>query len=338
MRSALALVAALALTSVAGAAPNASALDVRDVTAGDVPVRSATRALAAWCGSAAQADRVPNVVAGNPIHWVYVVPSDGSDGLATLASVMQSDAEQIDAWWRREDPTRVPRNDLATFPCGTQLDITTLRMTRTGAQLSPLEGRFGAIVDALTQNGLESAFTKYAVYYDGPTSDTNVCGQGGSDGSGFGVAIVYYRSCVGVSTAGVAAHEFLHTAGAVPRAAPNDCEGERSGHTCDDESDLMYPSIGGEGLSAKFLDPGRNDYYGHSGGWTDTQDSAWLVRLDAQTPFGLNVSGSGSVTSNVPGLLCSATCTTTWNTGQVLALTATPAPGSRLVRWSGACM
>jgi hypothetical protein len=336
-----AVAAACLVVSAAGAvAADGSRLDVRDVTASDIaPTRATARAAAttAWCGTAAQVDRVPNAVAGNPVRWVYVIPSDGADDLGTLASIMQSDAEEIDAWWRREDPTRTPRNDVASFPCGTQLDIMTLRMSRSSAQLAPLEGRFSAIADALDANGLGSSFTKYAVYYDGPTDDANVCGQGGSDSSGFGVAIVYYRSCVGVSTAAVAAHEFLHTVGAVSRAAPNDCGGERSGHTCDDESDLMFPSIGGEALSTKLLDPGRDDYYGHAGGWTDTQDSPWLVRLDAQAPLTVNVSGSGSVSSNVPGLLCSVSCTTTWNAGQPLGLTATPAPGSKLARWSGAC-
>ena len=86
---------------------------------------------AAWCGAAAQADREPNVVAGNPIHWVYAIPSDGADNLAGLASVMQADAEQIDGWWRGQDPARTPRNDVAAFSCGAQLDITTVRLTRT---------------------------------------------------------------------------------------------------------------------------------------------------------------------------------------------------------------
>jgi hypothetical protein len=250
---------------------------------------------------------------------------------------MQSDAEQIDAWWRREDPTRVPRNDVATFPCGTQLDITTVRLTRTSAELSSLFGRFSAIGDALEANGLSSSFTKYLVYYDGPTDSANVCGQGGSEPSGFGLAVVYYRSCVGVSTAAVSAHEFLHTVGAVSRVAPNDCGGESSGHTCDDETDLMYPAIGGDPLTSKLLDLGRNDYYGHSGNWTDTQDSAWLVRLDSQAPLSVNIAGPGSVSSDVPGLFCAASCTTTWNNGQRLALTATPSAGSKLVRWTGAC-
>jgi hypothetical protein len=192
-------------------------------------------------------------------------------------------------------------------------------------------------VDALDAAGLGSSFTKYVVYYDGPTADSNVCGQGGSDSSGFGAAVVYYRACAGVSTAAVAAHEVLHTLGAVSRSAPNGCTGEGSGHVCDTESDLMFPSIGGEPLTSKLLDPGRDDYYGHAGGWTDTQDSAWLVRLDGQAPLALTVSGAGTVSSNVPGLLCTTSCTTTWNSGQPLALTATPSAGNRLVRWSGAC-
>lgn len=329
---------AAAVVSPAGAE---AGIEAHDVTAADVApfaALAAPVAQTAWCGTASSTDRAPNLVAGNPVHWVYIIPSDGGDNLAGLASTMQSDAEQVDAWWRREDPTRAPRNDITTFSCGTQLDITTLRMTLTSAQLTPLAGRFSAIVDALGRNGLGSSFTKYAVYYDGPTGDDNVCGQGGSNSAGFGVAVMYVRSCAGVSTAAVAAHEILHTLGAVPGAAPNDCDGEASGHTCDDQSDVMYPSIGdGESLSSKILDPGRNDYYGHSGGWTDAQDSAWLVRLDAQVPFAVNISGPGSVAADVPGLLCAASCSTTWNNGQRIALTATPGAGSKLVRWSGGC-
>ena len=71
-----------------------------------------------------------------------------------------------------------------------------------------LQGRFSAIVDALDLAGSEPT-TKYVVYFDGPTVDGNVCGQGGSDSSGFGAAVVYYRACVGVSTAAVTAHEVL---------------------------------------------------------------------------------------------------------------------------------
>ena len=330
----------LVVVASAGASASATTPVVSAVTLSDVVAPRATfapTALAAWCGAAAQTDRAPNGVAGNPIHWVYAIPSDGADNLAGLATVMQSDAEQIDGWWRGQDPSRTPRNDTASFSCGAQLDITTVRVARTSAELSPLEGRFSTIVDALDEAGLSSPLTRYVVYFDGPSADANVCGQGGSDSSGFGAAVVYYRSCVGVSTAAVAAHEVLHTFGAVSRSAPNECTDERSGHTCDTEADLMFPAIGGEPLSSKLLDPGRDDYYGHAGSWTDAQDSAWLVRLDGQAPLALTMSGPGSVAANVPGLLCAASCTTTWNAGQPLVLTATPGAGARLVRWSGAC-
>lgn len=337
---ALALVLVVLGAAGASAAGGGGLREIHRLTAADIspiPSLASPEAPAAWCGSASQTDRAPNVVAGNPLHWVYAIPSDGADNLASVASVMQSDAEQIDGWWRREDPTRVPRNDLATFSCGTQLDVTTLRMTQTSAQLSSADGRFLAIAEALDRNGLSSQFTKYVVYYDGPTTDADVCGVGGSDSSGWGVAATYLRACAGVPPVTTTAHEFLHTVDAVPEAAPNECEGETSGHTCDDVRDIMYPFGDEDPLSAKFLDPGRNDYYGHAGGWTDSQDSAWLVRLDAQAPFGLTIRGPGSVAADVPGLSCAASCTTTWNNAQRLALTATPGSGAKLVRWTGSC-
>jgi hypothetical protein len=131
-------------------------------------------------------------------------------------------------------------------------------------------------------------------------------------------------------------HELVHTLGAVPRGAPNACTGD-SGHVCDVEDDLLFPSIGDGALTTKALDLGRDDYYGHSGGWPDAQDSAWLVRLDGQVQLALRISGPGSVSANVPGLTCSSTCATTWNSGQRLVLGATPSAGSKFVRWEGAC-
>jgi hypothetical protein len=342
VRRGIAVVAVVVVTAATGGAVAdvQPALVGRSVTASEIAAPrsvASAAAQAAWCGTAGQSDRAPNGIAGNPVHWVYVIPSDGADNLSGLANAMQSDAEEIDVWWRGQDPTRTPRNDVATFSCGNQLDITTLRASRSSAQLSPLPGRFSGIVDALEESELDSPFTKYVVYYDGPTADTNVCGQGGSDETGFGAAVVYYRSCAGVSTAAVAAHEVLHTLGAVPAGAPNDCVGEDSGHVCDTDTDLMYPAIGGEPLSSKLLDPGHDDYYGHSAGFVDTQDSAWLVRIGSQSPLALTLSGPGTVSADVPGLQCAATCTTTWNAGQRLALTATPSAGAKLVRWSGAC-
>jgi hypothetical protein len=88
-------------------------------------VGSSASASATWCGGPSRVDLAPNTVAGFPVHWIYATPSDGGDRFgAFFASAMQTDAEEIDAWWRREDPVRTPRNDLAQLPCGQQLDLT----------------------------------------------------------------------------------------------------------------------------------------------------------------------------------------------------------------------
>jgi Divergent InlB B-repeat domain len=299
--------------------------------------RARARASAAWCGASSQADLTPNMLAGYPVHWIYAVPADGQDLLSTFASAMQTDAEAIDAWWRTQDATRVPRNDVTQFSCGVQLDVSTLRLQQSSAELTAFEGRFGALFEALNRAGFNSRFTKYLIYFDGPVAEQNICGQGGSDPSGFGFAVVYAQACSGVSTAAVAAHELLHTFGAVPFGAPHECPPPDEGHTCDDPSDLMHPSIGAEPLSAKILDPGREDYYGHGEGFPDAQDSPWLLQLDRQVPFTVTISGPGAVAADVPGLQCTQTCTTTWNSDTQLALTASPGAGAKLVRWGGGC-
>ena len=294
------------------------------------------RASATWCGTARQADLAPNAVAGHPVHWVYAIPSDGQDRFSTYASAMQTDAEVIDAWWRANDPTRTLRSDLAQFPCGLQVDLSLIRLTRSSTQLASVNTRFGQIANALIALQLSSPYTKYVVYYDGPV-EPEICGQGGSDRSGLGFAIVYPQACAGVPLSTTAAHEVIHTLGAVAPGAPNMCAEPDDGHVCDDAYDMMYPYGDETPITGLTLDTGRDDYYGHSGSWPDAQDSPWLVRLDRQAPLTVVISGPGSVSSDVPGIQCGQTCTTAWNAEAVLALTARPASGAKLVRWGDAC-
>jgi hypothetical protein len=346
-RSAFAAVLA-ALATLPGGAAGAqthalSGLSTDELTLGEARVLSShaepklvAHTAASWCGSAAQADQSPNTLAGNPAHWIYVVPSDGADLLSTYGSAMQSDAEAIEAWWLSQDATRSPRNDLAQFSCGTQLDITSIRVQQSSAQLRPQESRFETLVIAALGAGFDSSFDKYIVYYDGP-APSDVCGEGGSFSNGLGFAIVYVQACSGVPASLVAVHELVHTYGAVPSGAPHMCESPNAFHVCDSDRDLMYPFADGTPLSGLSLDVGRDDYYGHNGGWLDIQDSPWLVQRDRQAQLDVTIAGQGSVTADVPGLQCAQSCTTTWNADTRLELTPSPTPGFRLVRFGGAC-
>lgn len=290
-----------------------------------------------FCGTAGTADRAPNVVAGNPVHAVYAIPSDGADNFAQRATQIQTDAEAIDAWWRGQDSTRTPRFDLFPFPCGSQLDLTSLRLQQSGAQLADPEAALQSIVNATRSSGLLTNFEKLLVYYEGPIRDPDACGIGDVNPQGAAVAVVLVSGCPGEETAPTAAHEMLHTLGAVPTGAPHDCTPPNDGHTCDNKLDIMYPFASGVPLTSLLLDPGRDDYYGHSGSFWDVQDSSWLVDLDAQTTLSLSISSGGSVTSDVPGLACSAPCATTWNRGTKLTLMPKPARGMRFLAWTGAC-
>jgi hypothetical protein len=199
-----------------------------------------------------------------------------------------------------------------------------------------VDTRFEAIVADVTAAGFTSRFDKYVVYYDGP-APSNVCGQGLGFPNGVGFAVVYLQACDAVETAIVAVHELVHTYGAVPTGAPHMCASPDSGHVCDEPHDLMYPFADGTPLFGLVLDAGHDDYYGHSGSWQDVQDSPWLVQRDRQVPLAVAISGSGAVVSDVPGLQCAQTCTTTWNADTNLVLTAAPGPGMRFVRWGGVC-
>lgn len=311
-------------------------LEAARAPAASRPAPTQARAAATWCGTPTPTDLTPNAVAGNPVHWIYAIPSDGADRFGSYGSLMQTDAESIDAWWRTQDTVRVPRNDVAPFSCGLQLDLSLIRLSLSSSQLGDAETRFGAIADALIALQFASRFTKYVVYYDGPV-EPDICGQGGSESTGLGFAVVYIQACAGVPLSTTAAHELLHTFGAVPRGAPHLCPEPNGGHVCDNTLDMMFPFGDETPITGLALDSGRDDYYAHSGAWPDAQDSPWLVQLDRQVPLALAISGPGSVRADVPGLQCAQTCTTTWNAGTAVALTAAPAAGAKLVRWTAGC-
>lgn len=292
---------------------------------------------APWCGTAATDDR-PAAVAGPTIRVLYVVPSDGVDRSAELAPRLWAEIEQIGGWWRTNDATRALNFDVSPFACGLQVDLQSRRAAAGAAQLQPAGGRFSILRnDVLGRAGGDVLYAKYVVYYDGPVDSPNLCGEAAGTPTGTGIAIVYLQACPRASTAAVAAHELVHALGALrDGASPNSYPGD-AGHVCDSTGDILYPFVQLAPLSSVALDVGRDDYYGHAQSLFDVRDSRWLRRLDAAAALSLRFSGSGTVRSDVSGVLCSAACETSWNRDSDLLLTATPAAGQRLVGWTGTC-
>lgn len=292
---------------------------------------------APWCGTTATENR-PAAVTGRSVRVVYAIAADGDDRSAEWAPRISSEVDEIAAWWRAQDSVREPRFDLAAFACGLQVDLTVQRLRSSSAALAGLNNRVNLIAADVFTQGRFSEFEKYVVYYDGPLADLDVCGQGGGEVDGPAIAVVYVRACSGVPTQAIAAHELIHALGALPLGGgpPHACP-DTPGHPCDSDKDILYPYASANPLGTLVLDVNRDDYYGHSGSWLDIQDSGWLRHVDQQARLSVGIQGKGSVQSAIPGMDCSASCAADWDTGSIVDLDATPEPGQRLIKWTGAC-
>jgi hypothetical protein len=269
-----------------------------------------------WCGfgssgvGSSSVDRLPDATPGFAVHVAYVRSPGEADRLAEWAPRIVGDIAAIDAWWRSQDPTRAPRFDLFPFACSSpfgQLDISSVTLP---GPAGDVDTAFETLRFLLAEaHGFIQREKAYLVYYDGPVEgqplDAPVCGAGDSPAAGLpGIAIVFLHSCAAEEDTFrpiVAVHELVHVFGAVAGAAPNHC---RQGHVCDVPSDLLNASLSGQELEAHTLDGGRDDYYGHPGGWLDIQDSLFLERLDSpdRAPPSLP-SGLTATDGAAPGLI-----------------------------------
>src|SRR5262249_52502108 len=101
---------------------------------------------AGWCGADRVApDRLPAAVAGSRVPVVSAAPADGEDRFSASATPIVADLSALDAWWRREDPTRTLRFDLFAFPsCPGGLDVldlSTVRLPHDSAYYRPIQER-----------------------------------------------------------------------------------------------------------------------------------------------------------------------------------------------------
>jgi len=243
-----------------------------------------------WCGTdSSGVDRLPDATQAFAVHVAYVRAPGSPDRFAAWAPRIVGDVAAIDAWWRREDPTRALRFDLYPYPVCTSafgtLDLTNVALPQ---ELGGIRSAFQTLRLLLASEiGFREPEKAYLVYFDGPTGqsgDERVCGQG-APGGGFGlpgIAVVYLDSCGAESSDKlrpvVAVHELVHVLGAVDDAAPNACQ---DGHVCDVANDLLTASLSGNELETHVLDGNRDDYYGHPGGWLDVRRSLFLERLES---------------------------------------------------------
>ncbi len=248
-----------------------------------------------WCGTdEVSANRLPNlqVSSARQIRVVYAIPSDGVDNFAQDASSIASDVSAIDGWWRGQDPSRTPRFDLYPFPgCTTTfggLDLGFVRLPRPGSDyIDPAGVRLQLL--AIDLGVSTSSSVKTLAYYDGPITDSQVCGTsftGPQSGGPLGSSFVFLQAdCYAdLGLGGGLARVTRTRADPRPRSRlarrAERVPAALGGHVCDTSSDIMYPyTYDGETLDTAVLDVGRDDYYGHSGVWWDVQDSPWLARL-----------------------------------------------------------
>jgi hypothetical protein len=292
-----------------------------------------------WCGTGESATDRPDITTGAQVHAIVVTPSDSADQFAADANRLADDVASMSAWWTTQDATRVPRYDLASFPNGNCLDISFLRLPLPASSYVGTAS-FRTVEDAIAAGGFFNPYKDYVVYYDGPAVAADICGTGGGTfGRGGGFAIVWLNGCPDVPSDSIETHELLHALGAGFAQAPNDCPPPNNFHPCDSTLDVLYPyATPGETLAQQVLDFNHDDYYAHSGSWPDIQDAIFLHHLDAPLEaLGVTLAGRGTVTSDLPGVNCLTSCTTQWDQGTAVVLTATPATGARFVHWTGSC-
>jgi hypothetical protein len=299
----------------------------------------ATRHAATWCGTAATSDR-PAVGTGYPIRVFYGMPSDGADNSAAVAPSISDWIDQIDAWWQREDPSRLPRFDMYAAPCGPQVDLQVIRFASVSVGNTDGHQVFQNVWNEL-QSQPDANTTKYLVFLD-DVNTGNLCGVGGPatdsqlGSPSMGVSIVFLSSCDGADRPTVASHELLHAVnpGTLLQGAPHLCSGD-VWHVCDSTGDVLYPYVeAGIPLTSLQLDVNHDDYWAGVAP-VNLQVQPYFKHTQDQVHLDLAINGSGTVTSDIPGIDCSASCGSDWDRGDTVDLSPNSADGYRFIKWTG---
>lgn len=205
----------------------------------------------------------------NAFEVVLAVPSDGSTRLS-LGPAIVHELGIVSDLFASSTGGRRPR---FSGPGGT-VDVTTVVLPRTRAELEGSGDNLAALIPALQEVHPWTAGDKLVVYADVGGGPYGGVTRGQKD-----VSVLFMPWIGGVpstTTAAypfgltmVAAHELAHLFGAVPSCAPH-YVANPSGHVNDDPQDILY--VGPLASQPVVLDPGHDDYYGH--GRADCPDIA----------------------------------------------------------------
>jgi hypothetical protein len=276
----------------------------------------------------------PDEQLGPQVHILYVTPADGPDRSLDTNGRIATSVSTWNGWFRQQADGAAFRIDTSNG----EPDVSFVRLGRTGAQVIAADPYY-SIVGELQARGFDDRSKVYSVYYEGEAiaGTAGVCGYGLPP-----IAINYLGDCDGSGVSfrpdafdlGVL-HELLHAFGVVPSCAPHD-----SGfHVWEDNRDLMYSGgqDGPKDWPNMTIDPGRDDYFGHSiPGCPDLADSDLLT---TRPFYRLTVTPGSGGTVSALDRVCRRDdrCSFVVRGGTEVTLVATPRSGYRLGSWSSPC-
>ena len=198
---------------------------------------------APWCGTPERQDRAP-AVAGRTIRVLYVDPvrRHRPHGRARAADQRGRGRDRgvvADAGRRARAPLR-PRV-VPLRAAGRHRHAPAAADSRRGHPSRGDVGSSGSPTPSARRPAVPG-YEKHLVYYDGPTDNDRICGEGGERRDGPGDRDRLPRACSGVPSARRRGARAPPRA-SVPLAAsgpPNACPDTRA-HPCDSDLDILYP-------------------------------------------------------------------------------------------------
>ena len=260
-----------------------------------------------WCGAERATDDTADETqnGGFKEHAIYMIPADGQDHFAAVATTLQTDAFEASALLETAY-NRAIRFDMGTN-CGPQyLDISVVRMPQTAAQLqaaatSP-DGTYNAVNDALARAGfqpiqptdtLEQAAARtrnWVVWLDGPAppdtcgqasiyddptrADTNLNNDGGK------IAMIFPDGDGSFCGSNAVRHEIGHNLGALQPEAPHAFDGAHCNDAIEDTMCYSNSPQVANGQPGLFFDYHNDDYWSPPGGaalpWWTVDENRFL--------------------------------------------------------------